>query len=1060
MAYQALPAHVDLAANDHEIIAFWREHKIFQASLAQTAGGPSYVFYEGPPTANGTPGTHHIEARAFKDLFPRFKTMKGYSVPRMAGWDCHGLPVELAVERQLGFTGKPDIERYGIAEFNARCRAEVRRNVDQFTTMSERMGYWADYDNAYWTMRPEYIESVWWALKRIFEQGLLVEDHRVAPYCPRCGTGLSDHEVAQGYETVVDPSVYVRLPLTSGPLAGSADLLIWTTTPWTLVSNTAVAVNPDVTYSVVRTPDGQTLVTFVGGAASGQLPAGSQAIATYQGRDMHRWTYQRPFDYVEIGTEEQPANYVVLADYVTTEDGSGLVHQSPAFGADDLATCRAYGLPVVNPIGKDGHFLPGISEVGGVFFKDADAQLVTELTRRGLLFKHLAYEHSYPHCWRCHTPLMYYALPSFYIRTTERKAELIAQNEATNWYPDTIKHGRYGDWLENNIDWALSRDRYWGTPLPIWRNDVDPSRLVCVGSLAELSELTGEDLRELDPHRPYVDAPTFTLPDVPGTFSRVPQVIDGWFDSGSMPFAQFGAPWQNEELFQRNYPADFISEAIDQTRGWFYTLMVIGTLVFDQSSYRNVVCLGHILAEDGRKMSKHLGNILEPIPLMDRHGADAVRWFMLAGGSPWSARRVGHKNLEEIASKVLRTYWSIASFQSLYARANGWTPETAGGTESLLDRWARAETNRVAADVDAALEAYDPARAGRALSGLIDDLSNWYVRRSRRRFWDGDQTALQTLHDCLDVLTRLLAPFVPFVTERVWQALFADTTGIESVHLAAWPDTSAVADPALSAQVALVRRVVELGRAARAGSGVKTRQPLARALISAAAWGSLPEPLRQEVADELNVVELAELASAEDLVDVTVKPNFRALGKRFGSRTKEIAAAITAADPAELARSLRLTGSVRLPSLDEDVAADEVLISEAPVSGWAVENSGSETVALDLELTGELRRLGVLREVIRIVQDARKNAGFDVTDRITLHWTVGGSPEPAQAIRDHLNELSREVLASSVHEGAPSQPEAFFIAGDDDLGLQLWLARVGLANRRPAHDRDRIPRRG
>jgi isoleucyl-tRNA synthetase len=1043
MAYQALPAHVDLAATDHEVIDFWREHKVFSKSLERTAGGPSYVFYEGPPTANGTPGTHHIEARAFKDLFPRFKTMKGYSAPRIAGWDCHGLPVELAVEKQLGFTGKPDIERYGIAEFNAECRAEVHRNVDRFTAMSERMGYWADYDNAYWTMNREYIESVWWALKQIFDSGLLVEDHRVAPYCPRCGTGLSDHEVAQGYETVVDPSVYVRLPLTSGPLAGQADLLVWTTTPWTLVSNTAVAVNPDVTYSVVRTPDGQTLVTFVGGAASEQLPPGTETIASYSGREMERWSYQRPFDYVQIGDAENPAHFVVLADYVTTDDGSGLVHQSPAFGADDLATCRRYGLPVVNPIGKDGHFLPEVPEVGGVFFKDADDQLVKDLARRGLLVKHLAYEHSYPHCWRCHTPLMYYALPSFYVRTTARKAELIAQNEATNWYPDTIKHGRYGDWLDNNIDWALSRDRYWGTPLPIWRNDTDPSRLVCVGSLAELSELTGEDLSDLDPHRPFVDVPTFTLPGVQGTFSRVPQVIDGWFDSGSMPFAQFGAPHRNAELARQNYPADFISEAIDQTRGWFYTLMVIGTLVFDQSSYRNVVCLGHILAEDGRKMSKHLGNILEPIPLMERHGADAVRWFMLAGGSPWSARRIGHKNLEEIASKVLRTYWSIASFQSLYARANGWTPGAATGEPSVLDGWARAEANRVAAEVDAALEVYDPARAGRALSGLIDDLSNWYVRRSRRRFWDGDPAALQTLHDCLDILTRLLAPFVPFVTERVWQALFAETTGVESVHLASWPDTAAPVDPELSAQVSLVRRVVELGRAARATSGVKTRQPLARALISAPGWTGLPEQLRQEVADELNVVELAELASAEDLVHVTVKPNFRALGKRFGSRTKDVAAAITATDPAELARTLREAGTMRLASLGEDVTAEDVLISEAPVSGWAVESSGPETVALDLELTGELRRLGLLREVIRIVQDARKNAGFDVTDRITLHWTVGGSPEPAQAIREHLSELASEVLATSVAEGAPAEADGFFAAGDDDLGLQLWLTRAG-----------------
>ncbi|MGI8665086.1 MAG: isoleucine--tRNA ligase [Jatrophihabitans sp.] len=1042
MAYQALPAHVDLPATDHQVMDFWRRNQIFQASLKQTESGPRYTFYEGPPTANGTPGTHHIEARAFKDLFPRFKTMKGYHVARMGGWDCHGLPVELAVEKELGFTGKPDIERYGIAEFNARCRESVQRNVDQFTAMSERMGYWCDYQNAYWTMNPDYIQSVWWALKQIFDQGLLVEDHRVTPYCPRCGTGLSDHEVAQGYETVVDPSVYVRLPITSGPLAGTASLLVWTTTPWTLVSNTAVAVNPEVSYSLVRTPDGEQLVSFLGGPVSNYLAEGTEVLASYTGAQMERWTYQRPFDYVEVGSPQSPANYVVLADYVTTEDGSGLVHQAPAFGAEDLATCRAYGLPVVNPIGKDGHFLPEVPEVGGLFFKDADERLVADLRQRGLLFKHLNYEHSYPHCWRCHTPLMYYALPSFYIRTTARKAELIAQNEATNWYPDTIKHGRYGDWLDNNIDWALSRDRYWGTPLPIWRNDADPGNLVCVGSLAELSQLTGQDLADLDPHRPYVDAPSFTLPGVEGSFHRVPQVIDGWFDSGSMPFAQFGAPHHNNDVFEQNYPADFISEAIDQTRGWFYTLMVIGTLVFDQSSYRNVVCLGHILAEDGRKMSKHLGNILEPMPLMDRHGADAVRWFMLASGSPWSARRVGHKNLEEIASKVLRTYWSIASFQSLYARANDWTPGDGAGQQSLLDEWARNETRRTASEVDAALEAYDPARAGKALFGLIDDLSNWYVRRSRRRFWDGDPAALQTLHDCLDTLTRLLAPFVPFVTEQVWQAMFAEATGIRSVHLAPWPAmpaTGVEVDRELSNQVGLVRRLVELGRAARASSAVKTRQPLARALISAAGWQQLPAALRQEVADGLNVLDLAELASADDLVNVTVKPNFRALGKRFGSRTKDIAAAITAADPATVAHGVRSTGSLLLDSVGEQITAEDVIISEAPVSGWAVESAGADTVALDLELSPELRRLGILRDVIRIVQEARKSAGFQVTDRIALHWRVGGSPEPAEAIREHADELAREVLASSLVEGPPAA-DADHQAVDEELGLHLWLS--------------------
>jgi isoleucyl-tRNA synthetase len=1044
--YRALPAHVDLPALDHEVIKGWRANRVFTRSLEQTAHGPAWTFYEGPPTANGVPGTHHVEARVFKDVFPRWKTMKGYHVPRMAGWDCHGLPVELAVEKELGFTGKPDIEAYGIAEFNAKCRESVQRHVDAFEAMSERMGYWADYENAYWTMNRDYVDSVWWALKQIFDKGLLVEDYRVAPYCPRCGTGLSDHEVAQGYEDVTDPSVYVRFPLTSGPWAGRADLLVWTTTPWTLVSNTAVAVNPDVTYAVARS-EGSTFIVAEP-LLHKVLGDDVEVLETYPGRDLERWTYQRPFDYIDI----PDAHFVVLADYVTTDDGSGLVHLSPAFGADDLAAARGYDLPVVNPIGTDGHFRPEVPSVGGVFFKDADEQLVADLATRGLLYRHVPFTHAYPHCWRCHTPLMYYALPSWYVRTTAIKERLLAENEATNWFPATIKHGRYGDWLENNVDWALSRDRYWGTPLPVWRNDADPSRLVCVGSLAELAELaelTGRELSDLDPHRPYVDDITFTRPGEEGTYRRVAPVIDAWFDAGSMPFAQFSAPHRNADQARAAYPADFICEAIDQTRGWFYTLMVIGTLLFDQNSYRNVLCLGHILAEDGRKMSKHLGNILEPIPLMDDHGADAVRWFMLCAGSPWSARRVGHKVLDEIASKVLRTYWSVASFQSLYARANDWSPADAAGvdvgTPTQLDRWALSEVHRLTIEVDAALEQFDTARAGRALAAYLDDLSNWYVRRSRRRFWDGDRAALGTLHECLHVLSRLLAPFVPFVTEQVWGALFASTGSADSVHLAPWPTADeALVDAELGRQVAQVRRLVELGRAARAGSGVETRQPLARALISAAGWADLPEALRREVADELNVVDVAALAdtAADELVDVVIKPNFRALGKRFGGRTQAVAAAISAADPRGFAAALAAgSATVSVDGAELGVTADEVVVSETPRSGWAVANSGPETVALDLELTHELRLAGLARRIVRLVQDARKNAGLEVTDRIELWWRVGGSPLPAEAIRAHAEQLASEVLATLLHEGAPDSTADTFSTEDEELGLHLWLRR-------------------
>jgi isoleucyl-tRNA synthetase len=1036
--YDPLPPHVDLPALDRAVIARWRETKVFQRSIDATASGPQWTFYEGPPTANGMPGTHHVEARVFKDVFPRYRTMRGYHVPRRAGWDCHGLPVELAVEKELGFTGKPDIEAYGIAEFNAKCRESVQRHADAFEAMSERMGYWADYEHAYWTMNPDYVESVWWALKQIFDRGLLVEDYRVAPYCPRCGTGLSDHEVAQGYEDVTDPSVYVRFPLTSGPWAGKADLLVWTTTPWTLVSNTAVAVHPDVTYAVARTEDGVLIIAEP--LLEKVLGDDFLVEARYRGRELERWTYRRPFELVDIGS----AHFVVLADYVTTDDGTGLVHQAPAFGADDLAVARSYDLPVVKPITSDGHFAADVALVGGMFFKDADTALVADLRGRGLLFRHVPYTHSYPHCWRCHTPLMYYALPAWYIRTTAAKDRLLAENEATNWYPETIKHGRYGDWLQNNVDWSLSRDRYWGTPLPVWRNDADPSRMVCVGSLAQLCELSGIELA--DPHRPFVDDVTFTLPGEDGVYRRVPQVIDAWFDSGSMPFAQFGAPYRNADAASASYPADFICEAIDQTRGWFYSLMAVGTLVFDRSSYRNVVCLGHILAEDGKKMSKHLGNILEPIPLMDEHGADPLRWFMACTGSPWSSRRIGHKVLDEIASKVIRTYWSVASFQSLYARANGWTPGE-DGERTVLDRWAVSEVHRVTADVGDALENFDTARAGKALAGYIDDLSNWYVRRSRRRFWDGDPAALSTLHECLHRLTRLLAPLVPFVTERVWGALFAATGDIDSVHLTGWPEADPAAiDNRLAEQMGLVRRLVELGRSARADAKVKTRQPLGQALISAPGWSSLPERLQAEVRQELNVQTLASLSDVDELVELTVKPNFRELGKVFGKRTQAVANAIIDAAAQDVeAFVLRFRSGTMTAEVDGEtlpIAGDVVTIAETPRSGWAVASAGADTVALDLELTHELRLAGLLREVVRFVQEARKNAGLEVTDRIELWWRVGGSPEPAEAIREHGAELAEEVLAVAVSEGEPTS-DGLFSASDEEYGLTIWLRKAG-----------------
>jgi isoleucyl-tRNA synthetase len=1041
--YPPVPPQVDLPELEHDVLAFWHKHSTFDASIAQREGAPRWTFYEGPPTANGTPGTHHVEARVFKDVFPRFKTMQGYLVDRKAGWDCQGLPVEVAVEKELGLSGKQQIEAYGIAEFNERCRASVLRHVDAFREMTERMGYWVDLSQAYWTMHPSYIESVWWSLKQIFDKGLLFEAQRVSPYCPRCETTLSDHELGQGYETVADPSVFVRLPLTSGPLAGKAALWVWTTTPWTLVSNTTVAAHPNVDYVVAT--DGEESLVVAAPLFETVLGDGWTVTQTFAGRELERWAYQRPLDLVAF-PDDAPAHFITLAEYVTTDDGTGLVHQSPAYGGEDLETARAYGAPVLSPVQPNGHFADDVPLVGGQFFKHADEAIIAELDRRGVLFRHVTYEHSYPHCWRCHTPLMYYALPAWYIRTTAIKDALLRENEKTNWYPETIKHGRYGDWLNNNVDWALSRTRYWGTPLPLWRNDADPTRIIAVGSLAELSELAGSDLSDLDPHRPFVDEVTFTLDGEAGVYRRVPEVIDAWYDSGSMPFAQWGYPHVpgSAEAFSEQYPAQFICEALDQTRGWFYSLMAVSTLLFDQSSYENVVCLGHLLAEDGRKMSKHLGNIVEPIPLMDEHGADALRWFMAASGSPWSARRVAHATIQETVRKVLLTYWNTVAFHVLYARTNGWAPHrdvSRVEDRPALDRWLVSQRSRLVRDVTAALEQFDTQRTGQLLAEFVDGLSNWYVRRSRRRFWEGDDAALSTLHETLEVLTRLMAPMTPFITERIWQDLVTavDDTAPDSVHLASWPVADdALIDEDLDSAMALARRLVELGRAARSVAKVKTRQPLRRALVPASAMARLDRELLDEIAAEINVGAVDSFASAGDVVDYSVKANFRTLGKRFGAKTPQVAQAIADADPSRLAHELADTGLAQVDfEQGVELSSEDVVVSERPREGWSVVNEHGETIALDLTMTPDLVRAGLAREAVRLVQEARKAAGLDVSDRITLTWSADG--DLAEAMREHGDLLARETLAIEVSE---ADELAQAVVRDDSLGLTLSVQKA------------------
>jgi isoleucyl-tRNA synthetase len=1097
-----LPPTADLPAIEHEMLSRWNRDRTFAASLARTEGAPPWTFYEGPPTANGMPGVHHVEARVFKDLFPRFKTMQGFHVLRKAGWDCHGLPVEVAVEKELGLSGKKDIEAYGVAEFNKRCRESVLRHVDAFAAMTTRMGYWIDLSTAYRTMDPAYVESVWWALRTIYDKGLLVRDFRISPYCPRCGTPLSDHEMGQPdvYKDVTDPSVTVRFPVTSAPPGASrhllgADLLGWTTTPWTLVSNTAIAVHPDVSYVIARKSGDGDRVVVAEALYARVLGAGWHVLATLPGSALLGTEYQPPFGMIEI----PGAHRVVSGTFVTTEDGTGLVHLAPAFGADDLAVVRAHGLPVVNPVRADGHFAEDLPLVGGLFFKDADQPLTADLAERGLLFAAAPHVHSYPHCWRCGTTLLYYALPSWYVKTTAVKELLLAENEKTNWQPPTIKHGRYGEWLRNNVDWALSRTRYWGTPLPIW--ECADEHVTCVGSLAELSSLAGLDLTGLDPHRPQVDEVTFPCPACGQRASRVPEVIDVWFDSGSMPFAQWGAPLRNAAQFAAGYPAQFICEAIDQTRGWFYSLMAVGTLAFGRSAYENVVCLGLVMDEQGRKMSKHVGNVVEPMGLMDAHGADAVRWFFAASGSPWGQRRIGPGVLAEIVRKVLLTYWNVASFLVLYANASGgehggggpaWTPEHAAtapepAERPLLDRWLLSQVHSCVRDVTASLEEFEVAAAGRRLAALIDDMSNWYVRRSRRRFWAGAGTggtegtgtgdsaaAFATLYFALVTLTKLMAPVTPFLTDYLWGVLRPPGEP-PSVHLASWPDYDAgLLDPALSEQMALVRRLVELGRSARAAAGVRTRQPLPVALAGAAGFAALPAELRGLIAEELNVRAVAPLDAAgrepggRELVSYTVKPDFRALGKRFGAATAAVATAVRDADPAALAHAVAGGGTTELavPSLGTvSLSAADLIVTQMPLAGWGVATADGETIALDLAVSEELRAEGYAREVVRLIQEARKSAGLDVSDRIRLVW-ASSDAGLADVIQSRAGLIAGEVLAVEFSAGevpagkvgAGSVPVGSVPAGsvpagsvpasgadwhehaDTDLGLRFWLA--------------------
>ena len=1003
MPFGPVNPDLDLPALERAILARWQEGDIVARTRRLRDNGEPWIFYEGPPTANGRPGLHHVWARVFKDIYPRFQTMRGRSVPRKGGWDCHGLPVELEVEKELGLSTKQEIEEFGIAEFNRRCRESVQRYVADWETLTERAGVWIDTADAYWTLDNDYIESVWWLVRQLWDKGLLYEGHKVSPYCGRCGTALSSHELGQPdvYRDVVDPSVFVRFPV----IDEDFDLLVWTTTPWTLVSNVAVAVNPDVDYVRVRSTERDLVM------AAALAPDDAEVVATFPGRELLGRQYRRPFETLAVPPGARGWR-VVAGDFVTTDDGSGLVHLAPAFGEDDATVGRMEGLPVLNPVNGDAAFDESVPEFAGLFVKDADRRIIEDLERRGLLVREQSYEHSYPHCWRCGTALIYWAKTSWFVRTSEHRDVLLRENERIEWHPEFIKDGRFGKWLEGNIDWALSRDRYWGTPLPIWRCESNGHE-TCIGSVDELSGLAGRDLSELDLHRPFIDEITFACPTsgCHGTARRVAPVLDAWFDSGSMPSAQRHHPFEGAQEFDNAFPADFICEAIDQTRGWFYSLLAVNSLVFGSTPYRNVVCLALIVDEHGQKMSKSRGNVIAPAEIFDTQGADALRWYFFSSGQPWTPRRVFPDGIREATRQTLLTFWNVYSFFATYADLDGWEPTTSPSDPShVLDRWILSELDATVEVVTEALEGFDALTGANRLTRFIDDLSNWYVRRSRPRFWkSSDPDAHATLFECLVTTSALLAPFCPFLADEIHTRL----TGGESVHLTDWPVSRGRVDAELAEEMAAARRLVVLGRAARTEAKVRVRQPLSRALVLHGEQ-RLTEEVQAEIRSELNVRALERLDTLTGLLQWTIIPNFRTLGPRLGPRVNDVKAALASADGSALKARMESVGAIVVAG--ETLTADDVEIRAERHEDLALVEDEGWAVALDLDLDDELRAEGTARELIRALNDSRKEAGLAISDRIEVELEVDG--DLRRIVEDHWDTIGPEVLATGLRFGA------------------------------------------
>lgn len=1088
--FPKVDANYNFPALEHRILALWEAEQVFEKSIEKPAPKGSFVFYEGPPTANNLPHIGHVLTRVVKDLFPRYRTMRGYKVKRKAGWDTHGLPVELAIEKKLGFEGKDAIEKYGVAEFNRQCFDNVRMYEREWARTSKRIGFWLNYEDAYFTFTNPYIESVWWLLGQMFERGMLYQGYKVLPYCPLCGTTLSSHEVAQGYKDVKDPSVYAKFRVTPGQTLTGSDgrsltadgnlfLLAWTTTPWTLPSNVALAVGPDHTYKVVQSkahPEQYFMlaeglevaveepITGADGKPSMFDLRKAEAVLTLTGRELEGLNYERLYDFA--GETEQRGWYVVTADYVTLTDGSGIVHTAPAYGAEDYSTGQRHKLPFVQMVNAKGLFVDAATPFAGKWFKDADPDVLADLKSRGLLLKSQKFEHPYPHCWRHDTPLFYNANASWFIKTTAFRDQMVANNQKIQWQPAHIRDGRFGNWLENVVDWAISRKRYWGTPLPIWKCD-SCGELECISSYAQLFSRQGKampadvyDQSQFNPHRPYVDSMTFSCSRCSeGTMKRVEEVIDCWFDAGAMPYAQHHYPFENKDWIDsgEQFPADFISEAIDQTRGWFYTLHAISTIMSGQPAYKNCLVLGHILDEQGRKMSKRLGNVVDPRVVLETLGADCIRWFFYSTISMGSSARFSERMVREGAKGFIIPVWNAFSFFSIYANIDGWKP---GKAETVpfakrdpLDRWILTRLQRLIEQLTEKLDNYQIQDSTNLLAGFVDQLNNWYIRRSRRRFWSDDdggmvkESAYQTLYHVLSTVAKLCAPFTPFLAEELYQALErpfgSDATPI-SVHLADFPmATSGLMDVEVESAMESVLRVVNLGHSARNLSQVKVRQPLASLTLVTLDEQLLPRimPYQAIILDELNIKSLDTARDRDAFVQYVVKPNFRKLGPRVGKHMPAVKAAVEASSPAELAHSLEQHGFavVVIEGREERFSGEELEISISQKEGTTTASDEGLLAVLDTRVTSELKLEGLTREVTSRIQALRKDLNLEYTARIRL--TLELSNELSSAVQAHEAWIREETLAVALSLGShDEEPQV-----DDQIDgqhIRIWLAQV------------------